>query len=201
MAIRAVIFDLGGVIVRTEDQAPRRQLAERFGLSSIELESLVFQGELNFAAQLGQVSAARQWESVCQALKWPLAEVASLRQAFFAGDRLDGDLVAFIRGLRPRCRTALLSNAFDDLRALLEGPWALADAFDEIVISAEVGLMKPDPRIYRLALARLGVEPAEAVFIDDSLPNVEAASALGLAAIWFRHSAQAQGEVEALVRG
>jgi HAD superfamily hydrolase (TIGR01509 family) len=57
---------------------------------------------------------------------------------------------------------------------------------DDILISAEVGLAKPDPRIYRLAAERLGVRPDEAVFVDDFAANVEGARAVGMRAIHFR---------------
>jgi epoxide hydrolase-like predicted phosphatase len=63
--------------------------------------------------------------------------------------------------------------------------------FDETVFSAEVGMAKPDARIYQLILNRLGVEPQEAVFVDDFIENVEGARHLGLHAIHFKNSPQA----------
>ena len=69
------------------------------------------------------------------------------------------------------------------------------DAFDTIVISSEVGVMKPDLKIYRLALGQLKVEPAEAVFVDDMPPNVEAARLLGMQAIRFQSPEQILAEL------
>jgi FMN phosphatase YigB (HAD superfamily) len=60
--------------------------------------------------------------------------------------------------LRPPI-TTLLSNAWDNLRGVLEQDWRILDAFDQVIISAEVGLAKPDAPIYQLAVERLGVEP------------------------------------------
>ena len=108
-------------------------------------------------------------------------------------------LIDYIRALRPRYKTALLSNAWDDLRGVLVDEWGIADAFDELVISAEVGLAKPDARVYLLTLERLGVAPAEAVFVDDFLHNVEGAQAVGIHAIHFQDSNQARTELEALL--
>jgi HAD superfamily hydrolase (TIGR01509 family) len=68
-----------------------------------------------------------------------------------------------------------------------------------VIISAEVGLAKPDPRIYQLALERLGVDPPEAVFVDDFLRNVEAARAAGLHAVHFKGPEQARAELEQLL--
>jgi HAD superfamily hydrolase (TIGR01509 family) len=199
MTIHAVFFDLGGVIVRTEDRAPRQQLAARLGLSAVELENLVFWGAKGLAAQLGQISADQQWQDVCQAVGWPSAEVAELQQAFFAGDRLDNHLVAFIRSLRPRYLTGLISNALGGLRHTLENDWHIADAFDNLVISSEVGIVKPAASIYMLALHGLEVVPEQAVFIDDSLPNVIGAQTVGMQAIHFRNKAQMQVELEEIL--
>ena len=69
------------------------------------------------------------------------------------------------------------------------------DAFDAIVISSEVGVMKPELKIYRLALGQLKVEPAEAVFVDDMPANVEAARLLGMQAIRFQSPEQILDEL------
>ncbi len=79
--------------------------------------------------------------------------------------------------------------------------WQIADAFDDLVISAEVRLMKPDPQIYQLALERLGAEPEQAVFIDDSITNVLGAHGVGIHAIHFHNPGQAIGELNALLNG
>ena len=94
--------------------------------------------------------------------------------------------VALVRRLRPPYRLAVLSNADLTLRARLADGLGLADAFDDIVCSAEVGCAKPDPEIYRLACQRLGVPPERCVFVDDHEPNVRVAEALGLRAVVHR---------------
>jgi epoxide hydrolase-like predicted phosphatase len=198
MAIRAVIWDLGGVLVRTENLAPRTQLAARLGMSRTELERIVFAGEWSDRAARGEISAAELWQSVCMRLKWPLEDSVSLQQAFWGGDKLDAELVDYIRSLRHLYCTALLSNAFSDLRSALER-WAIVDAFDELIISAEVGLMKPDPLIFQLALERLQVASAEAVFIDDLYLNVRAAQAAGLHAIKFLDPLQVRADLRHLL--
>ncbi len=197
--IRAVIWDLGGVLVRTEDWAPRRRWGERLGLEPGDLSRLLFEGEVGRRATLGQASADDVWRWVGEQLGLTGAEVERLRRDFWAGDRVDESLVDYIRDLRPAYRTALLSNAWPDLRHFVEKVWCIGDAFDVIVISAEVGMAKPHPRIYRLVLERLGMAPEETVFIDDFPVNVEAARQVGLHAIHFRGPEQALQELEVLV--
>ncbi len=183
MNIRAVFFDLGGVILRTEYQAPRMRLAERLGMEYEDLERLVFASETSRSASLGAISEDEHWDAVARRLKRP-QEVAAIRDEFFAGDALDHALIHFIRSLRPRHKTGLISNAWSGLRQYIVGQ-KFEDAFDRMVISAEVGVMKPKAEIYLLALEQLGVRSNEAVFVDDFIENVEAARALGMSAIHF----------------
>ena len=198
MTIRAVYFDLGGVIVRTGDREPRAKLAERLGMSYEELAKAVFENESSRRASLGAVSTQEHWADVIQRLGLPPSEADSVQQEFFAGDTLDLDLINFLRSLRPKYRTGLLSNAWSDMREYLVGQ-KIDNAFDQLIISAEVGIMKPDVRIYRLALEKLGVAPAEAVFVDDSIVNIEGARAVGMYAIQFTRPDQTLEELKKLL--
>jgi putative hydrolase of the HAD superfamily len=149
---------------------------------------------------LGRASAAEVWDSVGRQLGIPPEDLTRLRLDFFADDRIDEGLMSFVRGLRRRVRVGLISNAWADVRPLLDSPWAIADAFDPLVISAEVGMVKPHEPIFRLALDQAGVGPSEAAFVDDLPENVEAAIRLGMHGVLFRSTEQAQAEVEALLR-
>jgi epoxide hydrolase-like predicted phosphatase len=201
MSIQAVIWDLGGVLLRTENYHPRQALAQRFGMTLGEIEDFVFSGESGDRAQLGEISVEQHWENQRRELGLSATEMQDFRAQFWEGDRLDTDLVAYIRQLRKAYKTGLLSNAFSDLRRVVTEVWDFADAFDAMIISAEVGLVKPDPRIYRLVLERLGVMAEEAVFIDDTLHNVEGARAVDLKAIHFRSPQQARRELDQLLNG
>lgn len=185
--IKAIIFDVGGVLVRTEDPTPRRQLAADLAMSLDALCGIVFGSDIWNLVQTGRITNDDHWRVVgrCLGLAWP-DKVIAFRTAFFSGDRLDRDLISFIRRLRPRYKIALLSNAPGNLRPWIAEEWGVPDdTFDEIVVSAEEGIAKPDPEIYRVTLARLNVAPHEAIFVDDFVENVEAARALGIKAIHF----------------
>jgi len=199
VSIQAIYFDLGGVLVRTEDRAPRSQLAARLGITSEALEELVFGGASGRKGQLGEISAAQQWAYVCQQINWPLANWRDLEGDFFSGDRLDIELVDYIRRLQGRYKTGVISNALSDVRVAMDNKWHMADAFDAITISAEVGVMKPDARIFQIALQSLDVQPAEAVFVDDFSHNVEGARAVGMHAIQFRSPEQVRQDLEAVL--
>jgi putative hydrolase of the HAD superfamily len=108
-------------------------------------------------------------------------------------------LVSFIRDLRPRYKTAILSNAWPGARQLFTEVLGLGDVVDEMIISCEEGVAKPDARIFQIAVDRLGVEPEEAVFVDDVPVNVHRARAFGLQAILFENSQQAVAAVRNLL--
>jgi putative hydrolase of the HAD superfamily len=201
MSIRAVYFDLGGVLLRTEERGPRAQLAESLGLTYAAIEGIVHGGGPDGSAaraSIGQLTEAQHWQNVVRELGLPEREIQRVETAYFAGDRLDERLVDFIRALRPQHRTGLISNAWSGLRAWIVNR-GFDDAFDSMTISAEVGWGKPDARIYEYALEKLGVQPAQAIFVDDVSANVEAASALGMHGIVFREAGQVMAEINRLL--
>ena len=93
--------------------------------------------------------------------------------------------VELVRRLRPRYKLSVLSNADVSLRGRLERD-GLHALFDDVVVSAEVGMAKPEPAILRLAVDRLGLAPAECVFVDDWDQNVEAAREVGMRGVIHR---------------
>jgi epoxide hydrolase-like predicted phosphatase len=196
MDIHALIWDLGGVLVRTEDHSSRQKLADRFGLTRFELEELVFNSESGTKAQLGQISADQHWKDITRPFQLTLPEIIEFQEFFWGGDRLDETLVDTIRSLRLQYKTALLSNAFSDLREMIFQQWKINDAFDEIVISSEVGVMKPDASIYKQILEQLSVRPEQAIFIDDFPQNIRGARQLNLKTIHFRSTEQTLEELE-----
>lgn len=196
--IKTVIFDVGGVLVRTVDYSHRRHWEKKLGLKEREAEQIVFNSEMGILAQSGNITREELWTWIGQRLDLAPARLRAFRQGFWAGDVLDTALIDYIRTLRPRYQTAIISNATDSLRVSLAQKYPIDDAFDLIVCSAEERVMKPDPRIYRLTLERLGREPAEAVFIDDSAPNVAAAREIGMHAIHFHANMDVPAELAEL---
>ena len=199
MKIKAVFFDLGGVIARTEDPRSRTNLAKSLGLSYAEIDRLVFDNKSSKQASLGIISEDQHWLNIASSLGQPESEVERLRSEFFAGDRVDTDLLNLIRGLRPARKVGVISNAWSGMRTWLVDH-DLGELFDDMVISAEIGFAKPDPRIYNAALQNLMVKPEESVFIDDMLRNVEAARKIGMYAVQFIQSDQAVAELRDILK-
>jgi epoxide hydrolase-like predicted phosphatase len=212
VVIRAVVFDIGGIlevvpdggdptarfpemIARWEERlhqrpgelrARIRQLDERLmsmgkdvGLGTCSEEEWL--AELRLATEMEQV----QFDAFMQDF-WDV----------YLGGPND-ELMAFFGGLRPRYRTALLSNSCVGARRREQERYHFDELADFIIYSHEEGIAKPDRRIYALTCERLGTQPEEIVFLDDAERNVAAAREYGWHAILFRDTAQAIADVQA----
>ena len=200
MTIKAIYFDLGGVLFRTEDTTPRSSLGAEFGMSYAEMDAFVFECKTAALASVGKMSEKEHWLDVTRRLNLPESEMPRVHESFFGGDRLDAQLIDFLRDIRKTHKTGLISNAWDGLRAWI-GESNFGDIFDEMFISAEIGFAKPDTRIYQFALEKLGIRAEEAIFVDDVQKNISACEALGMRGVLFRNTGQTLAEIQQHLSG
>jgi putative hydrolase of the HAD superfamily len=184
-SVKAVIWDCGGVIIRTEDDRSRREWERRLGLAHYELDRIVMASESWIQAQCGDITEDQYWSDIQHQLGLDERSLRSLRDDFYAGDRANAVVTDVIRRLRSHYKQAILSNAPLSLHADLRDRFQIAGLFHVIVASAVIGVMKPDPRAYEAALEGLSLRADETVFIDDLLPNIDAARRLGMHVIHF----------------
>lgn len=198
--LRALIWDMGGVLVRNMNPSIRGRLAAPYGMTYLDLENLFFGNDVAYQASIGKASEADSWEFVRQKLNIKPEEMPAFIETYWSCDLFDEELYAFTMALKPCYKVGLVSNAYPETRASLAQRFPhFYDMFDVAIFSAEVKMAKPDPRIYQLALAELGVRPEEAVFVDDFIENVEGARAVGMQAIHFKNSLQARTELKELL--
>ncbi len=195
MAIKAVVFDMGGVILRTVDGRPRERLAESLGITRQDLETQVFASPSAIRAEVGEITAAEHWSNIFDTLGVVDGQQERFKQQYWAGDAIDEDLLAFIRALKLDYKTGLLSNAWSEARSAVESRFGRLDMFDVVVFSAEVGMRKPGAEIFALIMDRLQVKPPETLFVDDFATNIQAARALGLHCVHFQQPGQARDEI------
>ncbi len=198
--IAAVIWDLGGVILKTEDTSHREKWEKRFDLEPWGLEKLVFGNPISQSASKGNASIEDIWDYVQSKLGMEDEEMYAFRKDFFAGDEVDLELMAFIRQIKTKFKSGMITNAWPGMRHFIEQEWDIADAFEDIVVSAEIHLVKPDPEIYELALDQLKVPAQEAVFIDDFIENIEGAENVGMTGIHFRSTAEVMEKLRAMLK-
>lgn len=200
MTIRAVVFDIGGVLEITPDTGWQDKWEKRLQLTLHEIDEQL--------TRMGKNGAL----GTCSEEEWVqgLREVTHMDQAQteeFMADlwhwylgTLNAELAAFFSGLRPRYQTAILSNSFVGARAKEQERYRFHEMTDQIVYSHEVGLAKPDKRIYALTCDRLNVRPEEMIFLDDHPPCVAAAVEYGIHGILFKENAQAIADIQACMK-
>lgn len=131
---------------------------------------------------LGKITSDQLAQLVCDRLG---ISIDTYRAAMRADQQPNPEVFDYIRELKPKYKIGMLSNV---TRASLEQkiPQDLRDLFDVMVLSGEVGLLKPDPAIFRLAIDRLGLKPGEIVFTDDHEEYLTGAKEVGMHAILFK---------------
>lgn len=211
MAIRAVVFDIGGILeVTPRGGDPTAYFPEMFAAWETRLH--LQPGKLG--AQLAEMDTRLQSAGkdgmlgTCSEEEW-LAELrrttgmndtqldAFLRDFWdiYCGD-LNVELANYFAALRPRYKTALLSNSFVGARREECARFHFDEMCDLIIYSHEEGVAKPDAHIFEMTCERLGVSPDEMVFLDDAPRNSAAARDLGIHAILFTDTAQAIADIQ-----
>jgi putative hydrolase of the HAD superfamily len=193
--IRGLIFDYGGVLWDMRwDLA--RTLEQEHGLRARTIVETLYGSETWQKLEVG-VGERQAWlDESHRALEVAAGrELPPLHRHWRERQHLIAPNIDLIRRVRPAYKTAVLSNADSTLVYTLRESHGIADLFDDIVVSADVGMTKPDAQIYALSAQRLGFATAECVFIDDLPRNVEGARAAGMQAVHFlvnEHSLEAQ---------
>lgn len=184
---KAVIFDMGGVILRTVDHAPREEMAKRFGVSSKELERLVFMSPTSIQSEIGELSEEEHWRAVLKYFKQTDISHEQAYTEFFSGDQIDQKMLNFAKSLKSDYRIGLLSNAWVNARKHLGEHFDFIDVFDVSIFSAEVGVRKPDEKIFWVMLERMQVKPSETIFVDDLKENIKGAEKIGIKTILYNN--------------
>ncbi|MAU13603.1 MAG: hypothetical protein CL607_27550 [Anaerolineaceae bacterium] len=186
MTIRAVIFDVGGVLSHHHNLAALDPWLDRLNLPAEQILHTVFGNEVGGRASRGQATVAEIWAFANQTFGLSEDDLQALRADIWATQTWDTDLLDYIRSLKASYKTGVISDAWPNARTT--NVPITDDLFDVIVYSAEEGLLKPDPEIYQRALSGLGVEPAEAIFVDDTQRKVDGAIRVGMHGLLFTDS-------------
>ena len=202
MAIRAVMFDFGGVISTSPFEAFARLEIEQ-GLPADFIRTVNATNPHDNAwarlerGELGVEAFGAEWAAEALSLGHELDGRLVL-------ERLVGEIrpqmVAAITACRTSYKTACLTNNFGPAESLVSEEVAAVYAlFDAVLESRVLGVRKPDPRFYELACATLGVKPEESVFLDDLGVNLKPARALGMRTIKVSDPDDALAELERIL--
>jgi epoxide hydrolase-like predicted phosphatase len=199
VVIRAVVFDIGGVLEITPDLGVYRRWEARLGLPAGEIGERMH--DVWLGGGLGTITLDDVHQAITDRLGLDERQVAAFMADMWREylGTANTELIEYARGLRPRYRTGILSNSFVGAREREQAAYGFEDLVDEIVYSHEAGMSKPDRRIYALVCSRLNVRHDETVFLDDTDVCVAGAREMGIHAVRYRDNAQAVVEIEKLL--
>lgn len=202
MTVSGVLFDIGGVLELVEPWDRLHETWERhLGVDPGRVRRVAGEVDPDGLLMVGRMTEPqmrRRWADLLD-LTDEQADVLMRDQWDWYCGRPDTALIEYARGLRPRVTTAILSNSADGARREEQARYGFEQLVDVILYSHEVGLAKPDPRIFALACDRLELPPDRLVLVDDVPVNVEAARAAGLHAVLHRDAASSIAAVERLL--
>ena len=198
--VRAIAVDYGGVLVKVPSE-PRNieQIAAAVGLTGERLKQGVYgRGRALWnQTKVGWMPESEYWRQVQKALELPMDKIEWIKCRLFDDVTLHVEFVRYIEGLRGRYSLALVSNAIpsftDTWRRL-----GFLDLFPVVINSSRVGVAKPSSEIFHLAAQRLGVEPADCVFVDDQVGHIKAAMGAGFRGVHYAGAAEAIAQIDAL---
>jgi putative hydrolase of the HAD superfamily len=187
LALRAVVFDYGMVLTGQPDQRAHAEMVRITGLPVDRFEQLYWIDR--HAYDLGDLNGVTFWQKFLRDANLDLPESAV--DELNAWDARmwttqNPVMVGWQGKLKQHgLRTAILSNMGDAVLASIQNAFDWIERFDVRIWSYQLRMAKPDPAIYHHALAQLGTEPGETLFIDDKHENIDAALALGIKAVQF----------------
>ncbi len=188
--IKAIIFDCFGVLAGKG----YKRIYQNAG-GDLEKDRTFIEETLH-ASNTGQISHTEVNKRVAERIgKSP----EDWHQIVTQEELPNEELLDYIKELKPRYKIAVLSNAYFGTLKRKFSKEQLA-LFDVAVVSAEVGMIKPQPEIYKYAADLLDVEPQECVFIDDIEPYARGAQAVGMSYIYYQDFQQMKRELEAILK-
>ncbi len=205
MPIRAVIFDYGQVLC-TQNPAAHQRLCQITGLDAAAFDRLYWRDRHGY--DLGLFDGLGYWAKFAHDadLDFSPEQIGTLiRSDVLMWTSINQPMLAWATALQGAgLLTAILSNMGPEVLSTMRQEFAWLANFSQLTWSCELGIAKPDPAIYSFTCTELGVEPQEAVFIDDNATNIRAAQEFGLHAILFstieqlRHDLAAQSLLQGL---
>lgn len=188
--IKAIIFDCFGVLVG-------RGFNETYkNAGGDPARDRLFIDDILDKANLGMISQSEFKDSIAKKIG---VDVSRYEEAVEISEQPNQELLAFIKALRQNYKTAVLSNANHGVLERVIPKDILDECFDALIVSAEVGMIKPDPKLYVYSAEKLGVDTTECVFIDDKSIYCDGAKAVNMQTIWYQNLDKMKDELQKML--
>jgi putative hydrolase of the HAD superfamily len=185
--IRGIIFDCFGVLYQGS-------IAHLYELTPEAKRSEL--ANLSLSSDYGYITPEDYLQQVCELTGKPAAEIVDIMQKDHVRNQA---MVDYVRTFRGKYKVALLSNVGRGVMERLFSPDELDELFDAVVLSSEVGMIKPEPAIYELAAERLGLSPSECVMVDDLVANIDGAKSTGMQGVVYSTTDKCKHEITRLL--
>ncbi len=193
--IKTIIFDYAGVITPTRDKIKfAEKNSESFNMTQQDLLDVLYK---NWdSAAINQMSSSEYWNQIGLDLSMDPKKIKKMVMHAFP---IEPRIVSLIDNLQDKFTLVMLSNQIEDWLEEVIDQNNLRNKFNYFANSYQLGISKPDSKIFLAALEKAGSKPNETLFIDDSLKNIEAAKKLGINTIKFENYEQFIKEFEEFV--
>ena len=183
--IEVIVFDLGGVIVNVNFKSPLGMLFDNSGA-----ESNTFKDKFNFSKLLRQydmgiISAVDFHEKIIDHLDIELSFDEFIRASNDAIEAGDDGIDDIVKSLSKKYKLAILSNTNPVHYEYIKEKYSIIELFDHILLSYEMGTVKPDAAAYEKLIKTTSVLPSQHLFIDDRIENICAAKEIGMDGIHY----------------
>ena len=188
--IEVVYFDLGKVIVDFDHSRAAQELLKVTPLSLKEAMAVLSDGELVSEYETGRLSSQQHYRKVCRRLQMEVSieKFRELWGSMFLPEPLLSE--SFLQDLKKRYRLMLLSNTNEIHFDFVIQNYPILRMIEERLLSYQAGCMKPQTRIFELAIKKAGVAPENIFFTDDRPENIQAAQRAGIQALLFQSETQ-----------
>ncbi len=198
MPLRAVIFDYGLVLSGPAEPAARARLLEITGLAPEGFDTHYWKYRLDY--DRGTLNGRTYWQTIARdtGLSFTPDQIdALIEQDVLLWASVNPAMLDWLTRVQAAgMKTAILSNMGEDLLAHMRKHFGWLDSFHHLTWSCELDLIKPEAAIYEHTLEKLGVQPEEALFLDDKIENVEGARQVGMHALVFRDLSTLQADLQ-----
>src|SRR5262245_40232037 len=188
--IEVIYFDLGKVIVDFDHSLAAQELLKVSRLSLAEAMAVLSDGELISEYETGRLSTQEHYRKVCSRLQMDVTieKFQELWGSMFLPEPLLSE--SFLLALKKHYRLMLLSNTNEMHFDFVVRHYPILRIIEDRLLSYQAGCMKPQPRIFELAIQKAGVAPENILFTDDRPENIDAARQIGIQALVFQTESQ-----------